>query len=64
MSQLQLIVFDKQAAKVAIDPGEITQVVPTVRDDWTMITLHSGHEHMVHHEFHRVVKTINEARMS
>jgi uncharacterized protein YgiM (DUF1202 family) len=64
MSQLQLIVFDKQVGKVAIDPGEIAQVVPTVRDGWTMITLHSGHEHMVHHDFYRVVKIINEARTS
>jgi hypothetical protein len=62
MSQLQLVVFDKHSAKVAIDPGEIAQVVPTVRDDWTMITLRNGHEHMVHHDFQRVVRIINEAR--
>jgi uncharacterized protein YgiM (DUF1202 family) len=57
-------VFDKHSAKVAIDPGEVDQVVPTVRDGWTMITLHNGHEHMVHHDFYRVVKIINEARTS
>ena len=62
MSQLQLVVFDKQAQKVALDPGEIAQVVPTMRDGWTMITLHGGHEHMVHHDFDRVVRTINQAR--
>jgi predicted RNA binding protein YcfA (HicA-like mRNA interferase family) len=38
--------------------------VPTMRDGWTMITLHGGHEHMVHHDFHRVVQTINQARAS
>jgi hypothetical protein len=64
MSQLQLVVFDKHHARVAIDPGEITQIVPTVRDDWTMITLRNGHDHMVHHDFNRVVDTINRARTS
>jgi hypothetical protein len=29
-----------------------------------MITLHGGHEHMVHHDFQRVVQTINQARAS
>ena len=64
MSQLQLVVFEKQAQRIALDPGEIAQVVPTIRDDWTMITLRGGHENMVHLDFQRVVMTINEARAS
>ena len=58
-SMKQLVIFSKGEKQVAINPSEISDVLPMRDAGWTLITMKNRVEHAVAHEFAVVVDKIN-----